>query len=93
MNKSGANALLEVIRRSSEGSKPTVFTGTVRSVSPLTVETAGVTLTATDLLVNARLLQSNANSDETDILRVGSCVALVTATCDTFILLCKVVKP
>lgn len=55
--KDGYNGLLEVVggaARDTQGQA--VYTGIVRSVSPLTVETGGVLLSGADLLVNVQLL-------------------------------------
>lgn len=55
---------MEVIGDTARGTQgQAIFTGIVKSVSPLTVETGGVLLSGGDLLVNSQLLlQTNAKT-------------------------------
>lgn len=75
--KDGYNGLLEVIGDTARGTQgQAIYTGIVRSVSPLTVETGGVLLSGGDLLVNSQLLlQSNAKT-------IGNIKGNIKGQCD-----------
>ena len=78
----------------------TMYIGEVTNISPLTISTAGITLSGDELRVNAAMLKHNAlismpdkteNSEITPDLAVGDTVILLTVDTQLFYVLCKVV--